>query len=86
MLHGAMVPTEHPRARILKIDTSDAEQMPGVIRVFTAKDVPGFRGTGISDPDLPVFVAEGEHTCCVADFLAMVVADTQWHARVRRRP
>ncbi len=81
MLHGAMVPTEHPRARILKIDTSEAEQMPGVVRVFTAKDVPGFRGTGMSDPDLPVFVAEGELTCCVADFLAMVVADTQWHAR-----
>jgi xanthine dehydrogenase molybdenum-binding subunit len=81
MLHGAMVPTEHPRARILKIDTSEAEQMPGVVRVFTAKDVPGVRGTGMSDPDLPVFVAEGELTCCVADFLAMVVADTQWHAR-----
>ena len=81
MLHGAMVPTEHPRARILKIDTSAAQQMPGVVRVFTAKDVPGVRGTGMSDPDLPVFVAEGELTCCVADFLAMVVADTQWHAR-----
>jgi xanthine dehydrogenase molybdenum-binding subunit len=81
MLHGAMVPTEHPRARILKIDTTEAERMRGVVRIFTAKDVPGFRGTGISDPDLPVFVAEGELTCCVADFLAMIVADTQWHAR-----
>jgi len=30
---------------------------------------------------MPVFVAEGELTCCVADFLAMVVADTQFHAR-----
>jgi xanthine dehydrogenase molybdenum-binding subunit len=28
-----------------------------------------------------VFVAEGEVTCCVADFLAMVVADTRFHAR-----
>ena len=28
-----------------------------------------------------MFVAEGEVTCCVADFLAMVVADTQFHAR-----
>jgi xanthine dehydrogenase molybdenum-binding subunit len=28
-----------------------------------------------------VFVAEGETTCCVSDFLAMVVADTQFHAR-----
>ena len=55
--------------------------MPGVVRVFTAADVPGNRGTGLNDPDQPVFVAEGEITCCVADFLAMVVADTQFHAR-----
>src|SRR5262245_16697758 len=81
MLHGAMVLTEHPRARILKIHTGEAASMPGVVRVFTAADVPGFRGTGLNDPDQPVFVAEGEVTCCVADFLAMVVADTQFHAR-----
>ena len=55
--------------------------MPGVVRVFTAADVPGNRGTGLNDPDQPVFVAEGELTCCVADFLAMVVADTAFHAR-----
>jgi CO/xanthine dehydrogenase Mo-binding subunit/aerobic-type carbon monoxide dehydrogenase small subunit (CoxS/CutS family) len=81
MLHGAMVLAEHPRAKVLKIDTAVAEKMPGVVRAFTAKDVPGFRGTGLNDPDQPVFVAEGELICCVADFLAMVVADTQFHAR-----
>jgi selenium-dependent xanthine dehydrogenase len=81
MLHGAMVLTEHPRARILKIHTGDAAAIPGVVRVFTAADVPGSRATGLNDPDQPVFVAEGEVTCCVADFVAMVVADTQFHAR-----
>ena len=81
MLHGAMVLTEHPRARVLKIHTDAAKAMPGVVRVFTAADVPGSRATGLNSPDLPVFVAEGEVTCCVADFLAMVVADTQFHAR-----
>jgi selenium-dependent xanthine dehydrogenase len=81
MLHGAMVLTEHPRAKILKIHTEHAAALPGVVRVFTAADVPGTRATGLNDPDQPVFVAEGERTCCVADFLAMVVADTQFHAR-----
>src|SRR6185295_18364070 len=81
MLHGALVLTGHPRAKILKIHTEDAAAMPGVVRVFTAADVPGTRGTGLNDPDQPVFVAEGELTCCVADFLAMVVADTRFHAR-----
>ena len=81
MLHGALVLTAHPRATVLTIDTVAAAAMPGVVRIFTAADVPGFRGTGLADQDLPVFVAEGEATCCVADFLAMVVADTQFHAR-----
>ena len=81
MLHGAMVLSEHPRAKVLKIHTGDAAAMPGVVRVLTAADVPGNRGTGLNDPDQPVFVAEGELTCCVADFLAMVVADTPFHAR-----
>ncbi len=81
MLHGAMVLTEHPRARVVRIDKSVAAEMPGVVRILTATDVPGARGTGLTDPDTPVFVAEGEVTCCVSDFVAMVVADTQFHAR-----
>lgn len=81
MLHGAMVLSEHPRAKVNAIDASAALAMPGVVRVFTAADVPGERGTGLNYPDLPIFVAVGETTCCVGDFLAMVVADTTFHAR-----
>ena len=81
MLHGALVLSEHPRAKVNAIDSSAALAMPGVVRVFTAADVPGERGTGLNYPDLPIFVAVGEVTCCVGDFLAMVVADTQFHAR-----
>jgi len=81
MLHGALLLSEHPRARVNAIDTAAALQMPGVERIFTAADVPGERGTGLAYPDLPLFVAAGETTCCVGDFLAMVVADTKFHAR-----
>jgi len=81
MLHGGMVLSEHPRAKVNAIDVSAALAMPGVVRVFTAADVPGQRGTGLNYPDLPIFVALGEITCCVGDFLAMVVADTAFHAR-----
>ena len=81
MLHGALVLSEHPRARVIKIHTNTAAAMPGVARVLTAGDVPGERGTGLAVPDLPLFVAEGELTCTVGDFIAMVVADTQFHAR-----
>jgi selenium-dependent xanthine dehydrogenase len=81
MLNAAPVLTEHARARLLSVDASEAEKMPGVVRVFTAKDVPGHRGTGLATPDLPVFVAIGETTCCIGDMFALVVADTMFHAR-----
>ena len=81
MLHGAPVLSDHPRAKIVSIDTSAAAAMPGVVRILTAPDVPGQRGTGLAIPDLPVFVAVGETTCCVGDILALVVADTLFHAR-----
>src|SRR2546428_3933675 len=81
MLHGAMVLTPHPRTKVLGIDSFAVLAMPVVVRVFTAADLPGQRGTGMNYPDLPIFVAVGETTCCVGDFIAMVVADTQFHAR-----
>jgi xanthine dehydrogenase molybdenum-binding subunit len=81
MVHGAMVLSEHPRAKVLGIHTQQALAMPGVVRIFTAADVFGQRGAGIAVPDLPIFVAVGETTCCVGDFLALVVADTDFHAQ-----
>ncbi len=81
MVYGTPVMSAHPRAKIRGIDTAAAAAMPGVIRVFTAADVPGTRGTGLMMQDLPVFVAIGETTCFVGDVLAFVVADTMFHAR-----
>jgi selenium-dependent xanthine dehydrogenase len=81
MLHGAVVLAAHPRARVLAIDAHAALAMPGVVRVFTAADVPGDRFVGLVIRDWPVFVAVGEITRCVGDVLALAVADTQFHAR-----
>jgi hypothetical protein len=66
----------HPRARVLAIHTGPALAMPGVMRVFTAADVPGDRFVGLIVKDWPVFVAVGEATRCVGDVLALVVADS----------
>ena len=81
MLHGAVVLSAHPRARIVAIDTAPALAMPGVEHVLLAHDVPGQRRVGLIVPDWPVFVAEREVTSCVGDVLALVVADTLFHAR-----
>ena len=41
MLHGKILRSPHAHARIVSIDTSEAEKMPGVKAVITHRDVPG---------------------------------------------
>ena len=40
MLYGKVLRTKYPAANILSIDTTEAEKLPGVKAVLTAKDVP----------------------------------------------
>ncbi|MCB9079146.1 MAG: selenium-dependent xanthine dehydrogenase [Anaerolineaceae bacterium] len=81
MHHAALKFSDHPRAKVLKIDTSAAEQLPGVIRVFTAADVPGGRTIGLIRQDWPLMIAAGEVTHYVGDVLAGVVAESYAVAR-----
>ncbi len=81
MLHGALVLSPHPRARVLRIDTSRARALPGVRAVATAADVPGERWVGLLHNDWPCFVAEGEEVRCVGDVLAAVAAVDRHTAR-----
>lgn len=76
MLFGALKFSDHPRARVLKIDASAAEKLPGVIRVFTAADIPGERYTGLIVKDWPLMIAAGEETRYIGDVLAGVVAES----------
>ena len=48
MLHGKMLRSPFPHARILHIDTGRAERLPGVHAVVTGKETIGFRAGGIS--------------------------------------
>ena len=81
MLHGALVLSPHPRARVLRIDTTRARALPGVRAVATAADVPGERWYGLLYNDWPGFVAEGEEVRYVGDVLAAVAAVDRHTAR-----
>jgi CO/xanthine dehydrogenase Mo-binding subunit len=71
-----------PHARILRIDTSRAEQFPGVAAVFTAKDVPN-NEYGLNIFDQPVLCGPGSNKLgadCVrfvGDQVAVVVAESE---------
>ncbi len=81
MRHGAVRFSDHPRARVLRIDVGPAEALAGVLRVFTARDYPGERFVGLIEQDWPQMIAEGEITRYVGDVLALVVAETDAVAR-----
>lgn len=74
MLYGALTLAAHPRAKVLRIDTTRAAAHPGVHAVATFRDVPGDRWVGLIKKDWPVFVAEGEEVRYIGDVLAAVAA------------
>ena len=77
MVYGALRFSDHPRARVLKVDITAALQVPGVLAVLTARDIKGKRVNGMIYRDWPVMVMEGEETRCIGDVLANVAAETE---------
>ena len=86
-LHCALVQAEVSHAKVLSIDTTEAEKMPGVYKVVTHKDVKGKnRITGlITFPtnkgdgwDRPILC--DEKVFQFGDAIAIVCADTEDHA------
>lgn len=75
MAFGKVLRAKYPHAKILKIDTSKAEALPGVITVITHKDVPGVNGFGIVVPDMPVLCKDKVRY--IGDAVAAVAAETE---------
>ncbi|HSL29639.1 MAG TPA: xanthine dehydrogenase family protein molybdopterin-binding subunit [Anaerolineales bacterium] len=82
MLHMKMLFAGRPHARVLSIDTSQAEAAQGVIAVYTAKDVP-VNEYGLQWQDQPVLCGPGSSkpgadvVRFVGDQVAAVVAETE---------
>jgi xanthine dehydrogenase D subunit len=71
MLWGSVLRSPRAAARIVDVDTSAAERMPGVRAVVTAADVPGAANFGLEHRDQPVFASDvvryhGESVAAVA--------------------
>ena len=81
MLYAALKFSDYPSAKVISINTGKAEKVPGVHRVFTAKDIPGEHKVGLIYQDWPVMIGEGEMTHYIGDVIAGVVADTEEIAR-----
>ena len=76
MVHASAVRSQYPRAKVLDIDASKALELPGVLAVLTAEDVPNNK-VGHIQQDWDVFIAKGDITRCVGDAICLVVAEDE---------
>jgi len=60
-LFGAVYGSPVAHGKIKRLDISAAEQFPGVVRVFTAKDIPGRNQIGGIVPDEPLLAEDEVH-------------------------
>jgi len=74
MLHLKILRSDRAHARILRIRTDEAETDPGVVAVFTYKDIPGTNRIGGEKKDQPVLC--DDKVRCIGDAVAMVAAET----------
>ena len=81
MIYGFALRSKYPRALVKNIDYSDAEKLEGVIKVVTAKDIPGERYGGHLKKDWPALIEVGEETRYVGDAIALVAATSMDIAR-----
>lgn len=85
MLHMKILMAERPHARVRNIHTENALASPGVVAVYTAKDVP-VNEYGLQVPDQPVLCGPGANkpytdiVRFVGDQVAVVVAETEVQA------
>ncbi|MBP8821245.1 MAG: hypothetical protein KBH08_04005, partial [Brachymonas sp.] len=77
MLYASAYRANVPHAKVKKVDVSAAEKMPGIVKVLTAKDIPGKNIYGAILQDQPVFCDENNNVLYVGDALALVVGETQ---------
>jgi selenium-dependent xanthine dehydrogenase len=74
MLFAALRFSDHPRAKVKFIDGSKAMNLHGVVRIFTAGDIPGHHNSGLIFKDWPLMIGLNETTSFIGDVIAGVVA------------
>jgi xanthine dehydrogenase large subunit len=78
-LFAAVFDSPVAHGRIITLDTSEAATMEGVVRIFTAKDIPGDNQIGGIVPDEELLASDHVHFCGMP--VALVVAQTEQAAK-----
>lgn len=79
LCYGTLVRSPHHHARVLRIDTTEARSLPGVVAVLTSQDVPGSKTFGPFVQDQPVLAIDEVHH--QGEPVVLVVAKSKVAAR-----
>ncbi len=74
-LHVRPVLSTHAHARVVSIDAAAALDVPGVVAVLTARDIPGHNDISPVAGDEPLLAEHEVH--CVGQYVALVVAHSE---------
>jgi CO/xanthine dehydrogenase Mo-binding subunit len=77
--HLKVLRSDHPHARIKQIHTENAAQMPGIVRIFTHRDIPGINRIGVINKDQTVLAEDKVRF--VGDPIAVVAAISEKEAK-----
>lgn len=77
MLHAALRFSDYPRSIVRHIDITEAAKLKGVVRIFTAGDIPGESNSGLIFKDWPLMIGLNQTTSYIGDVIAGVVAETR---------
>ena len=76
MLFAVAVRSKYPRAKVLDIDCTMAFDVPGVVDIFTAEDIPGDVKVGHLKRDWDAMIAVGGITRYLGDVICLVAAES----------
>ena len=77
MIYGKILKSPLPHAKILKIDTSKAKELPGVHAVITAVDTPNVLFGVAPPPIADKLIFAKDKVRCIGDEVAAVAAETE---------
>lgn len=78
-LYAAVFDSPIAHGKIISLDTTEAEKINGVVKIFTAKDIPGENQIGGIVPDEELLASTHVHFCGMP--IALVVAESDEIAR-----
>ncbi|MBD3224203.1 MAG: molybdopterin-dependent oxidoreductase [Caldithrix sp.] len=82
-LYAAVLTSQKAHARITALDTAAAGRQPGIVRIFTAGDIPGDKTIGNIFQDEPLLASD--EVVYRGEPLTLIVAETMRAARMARK-